>query len=324
MKKVLCFAAAAMAIFVSCQKTEIVSNNDGPQEISFMAINKVPTKAPVTGVAFPDGWKMNVSAYLASVDGGTTGARNYFKEVTFTKGSTYWTGGQYWPLSNATLNFHAIAPVETTVSTSFDNTTPVSQSVTTVTSNETDQFDVMYAVGRGTKTGNSTNAVGMPFKHAYCWVDFNFSGSSIITINDITVNGVSCNGNLTVSVDNATATSGDLTTTAVWSDYTSANITVNKTGTFTLGSTSTQYNNGILLIPEDPMSSFVINYTMDGQNLTYTYTPTTTLTWEAGKRYIYNISMNPTAISINPTVEAWDGDNTNNNVNTNDEDIDLE
>lgn len=323
MKKVLCFAAMAMAIFASCQKTEIVGNNDGPQEISFLAINKVPTKAPVEGTTFPENWKMNVSAYLAKVDGSITGARDYFNGTNFTNATPYWTGGQYWPLSDAILNFHAVAPVETGVSTTFADPEHVSKSVTTVTSNETNQYDVMYAVGRGTKTGNNTNPVGMAFKHAYCWIDFHFSGSNIITINNITVNGVSCDGTLTVNVGNPTSDTEALTTTAAWTGFTSQNIYVNSDGTFTLSATKTQYNKGILLIPEDPMSSFIIDYTMDGQNLTYTYTLDPAPSWEAGKRYIYNISMSPTAISINPTVEGWDGNDTNN-ITGNDTDITLE
>ena len=116
MKKVLCFAAAAMTLFASCQKTEIVSNNnDGPQEISLFAINKTATKTPVDGEKFQTTDKMNVVAYLADGNGATAG--NFFSATTFTgkeivtgSGEYIWTGtpARYWPLSTSTINFLAV------------------------------------------------------------------------------------------------------------------------------------------------------------------------------------------------------------------------
>ena len=112
MKKVLCFAAAAMALFAACQKTTVVYDNGGQQEIAFFAVNKTATKAPVSNTTFPETYAMQVAAYLADGDGVATGGRNYFNGTTFTKPNdgTYWTGGQFWPLSAATLNFIAVAP----------------------------------------------------------------------------------------------------------------------------------------------------------------------------------------------------------------------
>ena len=74
MKKVLCFAAAAMAIFASCQKTEVVYSNDGPQEIALFAVNKTATKTPVDGGSFSSNDNMAVAAYIVE---GTTPA-NFF------------------------------------------------------------------------------------------------------------------------------------------------------------------------------------------------------------------------------------------------------
>lgn len=324
MKKVLCFAAMAMAIFASCQKTEIVGNNDGPQEIGIFAINKTPTKAPVEKTEFPTEYGMAVSAYLAKVDGGISGVRNYFTNCPFTyaDATATWTGNQYWPLSDAVMNFHAIAPVvENVITTTFTNTTNCAEtSVTEVKNNETSQYDVMYAVARGTKENNTSTAVDMKFKHAYCWLDFNFNTSAdapTITINSITVNNVACNGELTVSATNmGSALDGEpVSAKASWK-ATATNINV-PASTLTLSTTPTEFEKGILLIPssDTKMTSFVINYTMGTQTLNYTYTAPSDMNWEEGKRYIYNISMLPTKISISPSVQGWDGDNEGNQTN---------
>lgn len=322
MKRFLFFAAAATMFFAACQKTEVVYDN-GPQEISFLAVNKTATKAPVEGTAFTHG-NMQVSAFLAAGDGVTTG-RDYFKDVTFA-GSTAFTGGQYWPISAATLNFLAVAPEVTDVTTDFNATNAASGSTTTVTDNLTNQHDVMYSVARKNKTaGSAPENVSMTFHHAYAWLDFTFkksAGAPEITINKITVNDVACDGTLTVTVSNAGSSSAVLSTVQDWDGFTPADLEVPApTSPFNLTESDVEYNKGILLIPEKSMESFVINYTIAGQTFDYTYTPSPAVTWQHGKRYVYNISMNPSAITIVPDVEAWDGDSVDSNVTDNDEGV---
>ena len=86
MKKFLFFAASAIALFASCQKTEINYQN-GPQEIALFAVNKTVTKAPVVGDDYLISDDMQVTAYLAKVDEATDDLDNstgyYFSDVTF-------------------------------------------------------------------------------------------------------------------------------------------------------------------------------------------------------------------------------------------------
>ena len=355
MKKVLCFAAAAMTLFAACQKTTVVYDNSEPQEIAVFAVNKTATKAPVAGETFPTDYSMQVAAYLAAGDGVTPG--DYFDGTTFTNGTgqTNWAGGKYWPVSAATLNFLAVAPqvgasataaedetAGATITTVFGTTpvdpaaeggdeTPektnyVSQSVTTVTHNDADQYDVMYAVASASKAaGSAPSAVGMTFNHAYAWLDFKFSktnseqGAPTIKINSVTVNGVATDGTLTVTVSNYDSVNNDLeVTNPSWSDYTPSNIVVPAVDNTddilikeeTLDATPTQYYNGLLLIPEHPMTSFVINYTttVGGVDHTfdYTYTPPTSLSWDAGYKYTYNIKMSFSQIEVSPSVSTWE------------------
>ena len=321
MKKVLFFTVFAILGLASCSKSEIEYDNQ-PQEISLFAVNKVATKAPVEGTTFPYVYKMMVAAYLADGDGVTTGGRDYFTATPFSKNGDYdyWTGGKYWPISAATLNFLAVAPeVEDVVETTTLDSPFAAKSVTTVSGNEflATQYDVMYATARASKTaGNAPSNVSMVFKHAYSLIDFNFKKTVSdvdIKINSITLTEVACNGTLTVSVPNATASTGELTTNQVWT-ATKASLTV-PGSELTIPAPATpevftRFNSGIMLIPEHPMTSFVIDYTITvgsdtPQNFTYTWTPTSSLSWDAGKKYIYNITMTPALIQVDPSVENW-------------------
>ena len=312
MKKILFFTVFAILGLASCSKSEIEYDNQ-PQEISLFAVNKVATKAPVEGNTFPSDYDMMVAAYLAAGDGVTTGS-DYFTTTHFSDNGSYiWTGGKYWPISAATLNFLAVAPVNINIQT----TSTAAQSVTEVTNNESNQFDVMYATARASKTaGNAPGNVSMVFKHAYSLIDFQFKKTVSdvkIKINSITLTNVACNGTLTVSVSNATASTGELTTNQVWT-ATKASLTV-PGSELTIPAPATpevftRFNSGIMLIPEHPMTSFVIDYTITvgsdtPQNFTYTWTPTSPLSWNAGKKYIYNITMTPALIQVNPSVEDW-------------------
>lgn len=312
MKKVLFFAVSAMFCLAACNKSEVVYDTQ-PQEISLLAVNKVATKAAVGDATFPTDWTMKVAAYLAAGDGVTTG-RDYFSGTDFAKNGSYWTGGKYWPISAATLNFLAVAP-EVTGKVVTNATSAASSSTTTVTGNEVyaTQYDVMYAVGRGSKdAGIAPSDVDMVFKHAYCLLDFEFKMAAglnpepTITINSITVNDVACNGTLTVTPTNANSPSAVLSADHEWDGYTATNIVVPTDGsTFTLSTTQTRYNEGLMLIPDDPMASFTINYTIDGQTFDYVYTPNPAVTWIAGTKYTYNITMTPALIQVEPSVTPW-------------------
>lgn len=312
MKKVLFFAVSAMFCLAACNKSEVVYDTQ-PQEISLLAVNKVATKAAVETAEFPTGWTMKVAAYLAAGDGVDAG-RDYFTGTNFAKNGTYWTGGKYWPISAATLNFLAVAP-EVTGKVVTNATSAASSSTTTVTGNEVyaTQYDVMYAVGRGSKDAGTAPSAGvdMVFKHAYCLLDFWFkttlTPAPTIIINSITVNDVACNGTLTVTPANANSPSETLSANHTWSGYTpDTDIVVPTDGnTFTLNTTLTRYNKGLMLIPNDPMASFTINYTIDGQEFDYVYTPTPAVTWDAGTKYTYNITMTPALIQVNPSVTTW-------------------
>lgn len=251
MKKVLCFAAAAMTLFAACQKTTVVYDNSEPQEIAVFAVNKTATKAPVAGTDFPD-YDMQVAAYLASGGIGTAASGDYFDGTLFSKGNDdVWTGGKYWPMSAATLNFLAVAVPP--ASSSYTGTAEVvfgeigegqgatksnfvKQAVVTFDDNETtddnyNQFDLMYAAGNQSHAeGSGYDNVSMSFKHALSWIKFTVAtnlkndeddNTFSMTVNSISLSGASYGGTLTVTKSTNKTLKENLATsdyTAEWSD----------------------------------------------------------------------------------------------------------
>lgn len=322
MKKVLCFAAAAMAIFASCQKTEVVYSNDGPQEIALFAVNKVATKAPVVDNTFLEGDDMAVAAYLVSGDGVTKG--NFFDETKFQKGSgTTWTGGRYWPISTATISFLAVTEKGGGVDKTESVFTTANEAVVTLSGNNVyNQNDLMYAAAQVTRTqGNEYPEVAMVFNHALSWIDFKVktnltSDKATVKVNSITLNQVVTDGKLTVTNSKyAEVASPELT--ATWNIdgivkvdrmVPNADRSENAAGEMTLDTDFERYGNGILVVPDGQSTGFTINYTLiqkDGTEQTFNYTHTFTPAWVMAHKYTYQISINLSEIEVAPSVTPW-------------------
>ena len=350
MKKLFVFAASAMMVFASCTDNEIVYQNETPQEIGLFSVVDNMTRANVHGAnngnTFPFE-NMQVAAYLAKITGNNS--RDYFDGTTFSGTGTSFTGGKYWPIQDAVINFMAIAPVENTVATTFGElgVNYAKKATVTVTDNYANQYDVMYAVGQGKKTSANPGAVSMQFNHALAWVNFTFKSSTPgITINSVTITNGKYSGTLTVT--NSNYTSVDASTTSLeaepsWNAEVEADKTV--TGgpiTFIAAdntvnpaiegnlNTAKPWGTGILVVPCNP-TSFVVNYTItaggENHNYNYTYTITdgvnSTFAWAMGKKYTYNISMGLAGITIAPTVTDWDSDINGNGQNDDEEDITI-
>ncbi len=340
MKKVLYFAAAAMVLFAGCQKTEVVYDNDGPQEIALFAVNKVATKAPVEGTDFT-GNDMRVSAYLYESDNELESEDHYFSNILFTKGTNTWTGGQYWPLSKVSMNFMAVTlggkeGLNTTDNVSFneDNdafTVTLDPPSTNTEPAETwNQPDLMYATGNGSNLGNGSNAsaIDMVFNHALAWVNFAFKANTAnITINSVSLNA-HYNGTFTVTATNFD-NGNTFNVTPSWANKAdefeklvpNEDYTAEQTA-WTGVNNATEYNafgGGLLVVPSNPTGDnpyFVINYTVTQstaaggtENRTYQYKhPLTNTVWEAGKKYTYNINISLNEIEVDPSVTEWDTD----------------
>ena len=323
MKKLFLFSVAALA-FCACSSDEVVSDSNStiePKEISFTPLTKPNTRGAVDGIAFPSDISMKVTAYDAEKPG------VFFDATTFSNSGTTWVAGKYWPLAPATINFLAIANANADNEAGVTWGSNKADQVTIVMSdNSTAQRDLMYACGTGsvTQTSNTltfpTN-VPMMFYHAQAWIKFtvkanNTTTATNLTVNSITLNSVSCEGTFTVTHSNwdktkvqrdaaVPAASLDGSVAGVWSAYDNnvGNKAIPAAGYTTL-STSVQDYGNLMVVPDQGMASFTINYTVDGNTYEYTYTPASTSLAQKTK-YVYNITFGLHEIEIAPQVVDW-------------------
>ena len=97
MKRFFILASAAIVALASCAKSEVVYN-EAPQKIAFKTLDMPMTKATYDQ-------DLGVAAYYINTE------TEYFGQTLFELENGVWTGGQYWPLSNA-LKFLAYGPYQ--------------------------------------------------------------------------------------------------------------------------------------------------------------------------------------------------------------------
>lgn len=325
------FATAAVAL-ASCSSDDTIAENSSvgnqqQKEISLFAISQPNTRGQysVITTAFPEDNTMEVKAYQTQPSAGA-----YFDKCTFSKSGTTWKGGQYWPLSAAKINFFAVSGYGLTASHITIANLLASAGVAYTTANsysETTQSDIMYAFGRGavTKDGNTLSfnngaAVAMQFKHALALIDFEVKGATAtevgaITVNSITLKGATYNGTLTLTNTNA-ATESDAVTTAVsWAagDAVASVAVPGIDASTAITAAYARIGNGLMVIPGTGFSSFVINYSLNGNTYDYEYTPDPAVSsTTANNKYTYRITFKLHEIEIAPTVAEWT--NTNNDI----------
>lgn len=332
MKKSLFILAASAFVLAGCNNDVTLDENvalagsNAQKEIAFTTIAQTPKygprRAPVDGTTFTP-TTMEVAAYDA------TAQKNFFGATTFTKDVTTWKGSKYWPFAPATINFLAYTEL-TAGSATWNATNPASAVTLAMGDNKTAQKDLMYACGTGTvsQTGNAltfpTN-VPMTFKHAQAWVKFTVTAgdaasASAITVNKITLNSVSCQGTYTVTHTNWDQTkvardadaSKNGSVAGEWTEYSTyaGNIDAVASDGYSALSTSVQDYASLMVVPNQGIASFTINYTVDGNTYNYTYTPASTSLSQSTK-YTYNITLTLHEIEIAPDVTDWaDGGST--------------
>lgn len=330
MKKNLFFVAAAALMLASCSNDVKLDENIVPvgsnkqQEIGFFALSKKPNRKPAAAISdgtFPTAIPMKIAAY------NVTAGADFFGATTFSYADSKWTGGKYWPLEVATINFLAIANAnannETGVTWGTDEDENsvyenfASKVAIVMSDNSEDQRDLMYAVGTGSVTKPSTvlvypSPVALAFRHAQAWIHFTVkasdaSSASAITINKITLNDVSCAGTYTVTYSNYNVAAA-ASVAGVWSAYDAAEDDVDAvvaTGYSALSDSEQAYGD-LMVIPDQGMTSFTVNYTIDGNAYNFTYTPAPALSLAQATKYTFNITLSSLhAIEVAPTVTTW-------------------
>lgn len=180
------------------------------------------------------------------------------------------------------------------------------------------QSDLLFAIKK--HVARTTEAVPLTFYHMLSKVMVAIkigAGSPILaTIGAVKLNGVTLNGsfvpNLAADMTNQSERAAMIASAGVPSV---GNITLDQVTTIDFNQPSSVYND-VILAPQDLTGKTLTFKLADGGVLTYTF-PATTL--ESGKKYIYNITLNLSGLTVTSTVADWSavtpvtGDATMNN-----------
>lgn len=334
-------SVAALAMTACTNESEEYVGSQESREIAFTPIAQPTTRATaaIDGTTFPTDYNFYISAYAVDAAG------DYFDKAEYTnESSNTWSGKdasnkQYWPLSPETLNFLAITKAGSSTTT-FGNAGAnyASKVVVNLADNRTAQHDLMYSYARAevtkstnTLTYNGGSNVAMAFAHAQAWVNFTVTAANTATAGaGIVVTGIKLkqavyDGTATVTLANYNSKSSDLSATLVWDGtaYSSAtkydvdvptnkgsfsNVAVNSTSEIAAG-------DGLMIVPNpnktesvlDPsFTTFVVSYTLNGNNYTFEYTPTAAQKrMEPAHKYDFNITFTLTEIKVDATVTDW-------------------
>lgn len=326
MKKLLLIIAALFTI-VGCTKTEVVLADAETQEIGLMAINQNSVKAtgPIDGGSLPtnDAETMTIWGFYANDGSDYKLTTPYMNGVTYKYQDASWKGWKdgahkpyYWP-STGSMKFLAVYPSSYPHSsggnisyTYDDNDDKAKINITNVDLSAFHlQKDIMYSSSSFTTPLGcpQQNAQDLTFEHllAQVVVAVKPTVKDVITITNVSLVNAYLTGDIAITHEGSTITySYPNTTTSILGYPLVAaleNTAITNTDSYTQVSA-----NGALVIPSElDTRKLRITYTIDG-GADITHDIDVTGSWEKGKKYIYNVTINLQEIKFDTVVTPWD------------------
>lgn len=297
MRKAYRFLAAALSLVLctgmqSCHNEKISSG----YPILFRCADVTRAEATITDLKAKG---FDVNAFFTA-NGSQFG---FTKSLSYDADSRIWGYNdiEYW-LPGATYYFKALYPTNAGI---IDNST-FAQSLTISNFDVTSQTDLLVAeteaivvdASIGSPTGGSV--VNLQFKHLLANVVVKIKAEINVTIQDISLKFVPVKCNYA---------------DGRWEQSTQGNI--EKSGVNVALSKGGDYedvtNGGFLVIPHTTNGDQLL-YIRTSDNKTYEI-PIPTITWNAGTKYIYTLTIKQSNILFNePTVEIWDEENATGSV----------
>lgn len=317
MKKFLAMAIAVAAVLTGCVKNETFAPANEIQFKNFALSNK----ALVAAGAFDTNLTFGVEMYKASDNSLWDKGEVEYK-------TSYWgfNPAKFWPTEAGVpveLNFFAYYPYGATVA--CNTTTGISITGADLGTTIGSQTDYLLAPVAGPYKVQAA-AVGVAFQHISSLLLFSAQDITLIddlkekvTINSITVKGVSTSGNYANTAAGAVA--------GTWTPGAAGNlptITLDAAVELAGAELTTTTSNPVLVVPTDLTEGTqvvdivysVAAYTYGGQSFDAKPNQTATFNlkagsiaeWEQGKKYVYTLKFNLTEeleIKFAPTVTDW-------------------
>lgn len=339
-------AIAALCLTACNKQDKAAVASEPQFEIGLVNAANISTKGYVTGATMEDNlynalhygdegmaashsWRdIRLSAYLTPGAGQTFASKTYFEDEIWRTdaagAASSWKHHDgsafvpvYWPMDGQ-LQFLGISMTEDLSGSAVSwNSTNPANGVTLTIGDKFMQDDVMYAdcPARGSDSGA---AVPMTFRHTQAWIEFAIQAdvTDIVTLKDIVVENVYTRGDVTVGPVISPATEN-----VIWNFDREATRNLSMPDNYTGDAVKQGYDKLLkvsapaaatdikyfdVLLPKQAKTSFVIYYTLAGQDtvLEFRY-DLDGATWNAGSKYVYAITFKPHEIIVNPTVTAF-------------------
>lgn len=285
------------AVMVSCSNV-----NDDPD------ISQTPIEFGTTmSRAAVSSDKKGLSSF--SVWGGYEGAEDLFNKTEVDPSGAYTDGTRYW-IPGKTFNFYAVHPV--LENASVDNGI-IKVNNFNCSKTGTEAVDLMTAtaqrITKNPMVPEDVEAVPLTFNHELAKVNFTVkSENTVATVSSFKVYGVNYKGTLTKGQ------------TATWNPVTACgeNDTPYKLENFTFNTTNgfeKDMLGDVLIIPSDLTNAELkITYKYPGETDDRTsvihLNTSQPLSWVAGQSYKYTLTIKGGSLSVNVTVNPWDGKDT--------------
>lgn len=327
MKK-LTFILIAAAALAACSNDELIDGTQGYDNA--IVFGNIATRAAITSAN--DVTEFGVWARMNTGDDGTAEADVYvdlLENERVYKNSNLWTYDniRYW-VDNRTFHFFALhylgGSVDVTTHKSLDETGYYGFKVD-FTSNTAADVDLMTAYKTEITTTNTENypTVHFSFDHLLACIDIKVNSE----MSGVSVTGVELDG---VNVKGIYSTSPHSSYTSKWTNITTGKaVKSNLSVVLPYDSKKTTQeseivsNGSFLIIPQELNGSqkLTLNtsreYESKVSRKSYEVViPNTTVTkWEAGKKYVYTLTIKSEGITFNePSVVEWDEENATGSV----------
>lgn len=320
-----------MAGLLSCAKTDRIYD-DTKTEIAMKPVMHTPTKEIVEGTTYPEGVNFGVLAYYSPLftNGqewtSLTSVQPYFENREFAKKGDTFSGSPkcYWP-HQGSLVFAGYSPFDAEKeSVTFD---PVEKTLT-ITGFESDgQTDLMYflpELSDGSLKGlnTSTTPVSASFNHALSLISFEIKADplddGLVTLKTVTLKNANTEGDFS-----ATCVSSSSAGTLSWKNQINTSEYAVATSSLpTVLSSSSALATQDLFVPGSNLTNspvvefkYEIAYnTVNGSGYVVNATKeeTTSFTiedytaeWEAGKKYVYAVTIGLNRIEFENLTAEW-------------------
>ena len=336
MKK-LFFVVALLAVVASCTKNEVIPQNDGNKEITYLT-------APLTKATFETSNRFYSYAYLLKsgknweTDAGDSSP--YIDEAEIWYQTSVWKAAQsyYWPKdAGSSLTFFAWSNGTATLNPArgeCSKTTGVrfpDYNITTVENKNKDMMVAKIAADQKANTNPGkyeTEGVPTLFYHVLSSLEIKAKVAAsyddvTFKVKNITLKANSVEGSYTQGVD-----ASKLPTAGTWtqaSPVVKADLQVYNNAGFTLDATVKDLEATVddyrILLPHAFAETELMQITYDivteytgsevietvtvSKKLSEIFTDTTPASWEAGKKYTLTITLSMNEILWDPAVENW-------------------